>query len=1369
MALADWISWDFFSIFGRLKKLLCLPTSMKHLVKIVFLTNFLLVSLNVSYGGGIQYPEPQTNIRFTENKSQWDKKILYRAQLDGGALFMENNCFTYNFYDKQTLRSSHVAKKAVSHDKIRSHAFRMNFEGALPTPVTIATKPTHDVCNYFIGNDQSKWASGVKNYKEVVYEKLYPFIDLQVLGMQNSIKYNFIVAPGGNTKDIQLVYEGLDEITLQNDELRMKTSLNEIIEQKPYAFQVINARTVEVPCEFVLKKNTVSFRFPKGYDKNYELIIDPILVFACSSGSTADNFGMTATYDAVGNLYGAGTCFDMGYPTTLGAFDPTYNGVVAYGRTDVVVTKFDSSGTFLQYSTYIGGALGTEVVSSLIVSTNNELMLFGATGSTDFPITAGAYDATFAGGDTLEFYSNGTIYNSGTDLYVARFNSTGTALIGSTFVGGTENEGTNNSPTLYYNYGDYYRGEIQTDYSGNCYVTSCTYSANFPTTPGCFQPIAGGGMDGVVFKMNPTLTAMTWSTYLAGMADDGCNALTVDLAQNVYVTGGTSSANFPVTAGVVGPVYSGGISDGFITKIRNDGAIALSSTFVGTPFYDQNFLIQLDNNLDVYIVGQTEGNMPVSAGVYSNANSKQFIWQLNNGFTSTLFTTNFGNGNGTVNISPSAFLVDTCGNIYVCGWGGNILMGTATVGMPLTPDAHQSTTDGFNFHLMVLAPDAVSLIYATYFGGGTSWEHVDGGTSRFDKRGIVYQGVCAGCPGNDDFPVTPGSWPNTGANVNHSTNCNMGVFKFDFQAAGVSANANITPNDTICTGEIVAFNNASSNAFNYEWNFGDGSPVSNLMSPTHVFNVPGTFDVTLIAFDSAGCIFSDTTGLTIIVLPRPVLDLGNDTTLCVDPAIFLDAGNPGCFYTWSTGATTQTITATDTSLYWVVVSNNVCEVSDSINISQFIPPTLGLDTTLCEGLPVLLDATSIAATYLWSTGQTSATISPTVTGSYWVEVDFGICSIRDTINVTFIPYPIPNLGNDTTFCETPNYVLDAGNPGYTFAWSTGAITQTITATDTLLYWVTIDNAGCIINDSIQLSQFTAPEFGLDTTLCAGQSIILDAQSTDATYLWSTGHTGPMLLVVSSGQYWVEVDWGTCFIHDTINVTFLPYPVVSLPPAVRICPGTFFILDAGAPAESYSWSSGQTTQTIDISTQGLYIVDVSNGPCHTYDSTILTVVSPIAWEENIGLCNVDKYTLDAGSGAASYLWSTGATTESIEIEEAGMYWVVMNSEGCILSDTVTIYGAVGSGILWFPNSFSPNHNGLNDVFIPKGIEITYFHMMIFDRWGELIYETEKQDEPWDGTYKGQLCKQDVYVWKTKFKTKCEGDKMKEKIGHVTLVR
>jgi gliding motility-associated-like protein len=1186
-------------------------------------------------------------IKFTENRNQWEKQVLYRAQLDGGVLFLEKNCFTYSFYDKDALRKNHIGQSGTqgrslqpsgTHNTafdIRSHAFRMTFINSSTYVETLAKQKTEDYCNFYIGQDKSKWASYVGNYKEVYYKNIYSGIDLEVLGMENSVKYNFIVAPHAVAKNIALFYEGLDGMELRDGALVLKTSLNQIVEQKPYAYQWMNGKQVEVPCEFVLKNKTVSFRFPKGYDKNLELIIDPILVFAASSGSTADNFGMTATYDDQGCLYAGGTCFSQGYPITTGAFDVTYNGIMAGGRTDVAITKYNPAGTALIYSTYLGGATSTEIISSIIVNSQNELMVYGATGSSDFPVTTGAYDTTFNGGSFLSFSSNGTEYANGTDLYVTKFNNAGTSLLGSTYVGGSNNDGANSSGTLLYNYGDYYRGEIQVDNAGNCYVASCTYSTDFPTTSGCPQPNAGGGMDGVVFKLTPGLTALTWSTYLGGSSDDGCYALTFDNFFNVYATGGTASSNFPATAGTLGSIYKGGFTDGFITKINSSGTSILHSTFIGTGSYDQSFLIQFDVDYDLYIIGQTEGVMPVSPGVYSNANSKQFIWKIDSTLSTTIFTTNFGNGSGQVNISPSAFLVDGCGNIFVCGWGGNILTGIPTTNMPLTSNALQPSTDGFNFYLFVLAPDAASLLYGTYFGGGQSWEHVDGGTSRFDKKGIVYQAVCSGCGGYDDFPVTPGAWPNLGSNVNQSFNCNEGVFKFDFQATGASAHLVSEPNDTICAGSAVDFNNTSVNAFNYIWDFGDGSAQSIVVSPSHVYSAPGNYDVTLVAIDSSGCIFADTAHLTVVVIPPPSIDLGADILLCQSPSELLDAGTSGFIYLWSTGETSQTITASATGDYWATIGNGACSVSDTISIVQAAEPQLGDDTVLCEG----------------------------------------------------------------------------------------------------------------------------------------QTIVLEPPSGALSYQWSTGSTVQNIIVTSGGQYHVTVNWGPCQTRDTINIAYTSYPSnVNLPSSANLCPGDSIELDPGTNAgASFLWSTGEQTQVIYINSGGVYTVQVSNQNCSVWDTININGLSPIPVSNYVSMCNVDEYTLDAGPGALSYLWSTGATTQTITITNSGTYWITIVTPLCVLSDTILVEGSFESGALWVPNSFTPNNDLLNDTFVLKGTDITEFHLVVFNRWGEVIFESKDMGKPWDGTIKGKMAEQGVYVWKVKYKTLCSKDAQLSRSGHVSVIR
>jgi hypothetical protein len=355
-------------------------------------------------------------------------------------------------------------------------------------------------------------------------------------------------------------------------------------------------------------------------------VIDPLLVFAAQSGSLADNFGMTATYDNNGNFYAGGTAYGQGYPTTTGAYSSNFVGL-NNGTTDVVITKYNPFGTLLIYSTYIGGT-STEVVSSLVVDNNNNLCFYGTTGSSNFPITSGAWDATFGGGPNLTFYYNGTFFAGGTDIYIGKFNSNGTALLACTYLGGSNNDGVNHVnhlttvnttsgpileytiDSLQYNYGDQYRGEIQVDNLNNIYITSVTRSSDFPTVS-AFDGSLGGKQDAIVAKFNSSLAMLIYSTYLGGSSNEAGNSLIVMNPFEAYVTGGTCSNDFPVTGTAYSPTYNGGKADGFISKLSFNGFGMLASTYIGTSDYDQCYFVQSDKQGNIYVYGQSMGNMPV--------------------------------------------------------------------------------------------------------------------------------------------------------------------------------------------------------------------------------------------------------------------------------------------------------------------------------------------------------------------------------------------------------------------------------------------------------------------------------------------------------------------------------------------------------------------------------------------------------------------------------------------------------------------------------------------------------------------------------------------------------------------------------------
>lgn len=828
--------------------------------------------------------ETPTYLSFIENKGQWASNIHYQAELNSARLYIEPTRLTYLLNspdDMNAIHEAHHHQITLTDMVVHYHAFRVNFVGANTGVVPIATCQETRYNNYYIGNNPAKWASRVGIFNETNYTNLFAGIDMRLYGDGGAMKYDFTVAPNANVSDIRMQYEGADNIYLQNDKLYVATSVNTMIDAKPFAYQYIDGQMVQVGCRFVLNGTEVGFETTEDYDHNRELIIDPEIVFATYTGSTTDNWGFTATYDNEGHLYAGGEIFSgAGYPTTVGAFQINFAGGEegGYAPSDIGITKFSPDGSTLIYSTYLGGS-GNEIPESLIVDANNNLILLGTTASNDFPVSSNAFDNSFNGGEFITV--DNIIFGSGTDLIVTKFNADGDNLIASTYLGGIANDGFNTAVGLKYNYADEGRGEVQLDEFGNIYVVSTTQSPDFPTTDGTFQPEWVNGQDGVLCKFDPNLSTIIWGTYLGGSEDDAAYSVKIASDGYLYACGGTTSTDFPTTAGTLHPNYNGGQADGWIARISPDGSELVASSFVGTGNYDQVYFVDLDADNNVYITGQTNGGTyPVfPASVYNNANSGNFIHKMNSNLNSTVFSTVIGNGNGFANLSPSAFLVDRCNKIFLSGWGGNVnggAIGSTTTGLATSAGAFQTTTDGSDFYFLVLEPNATSLHYATFFGafGGTG-EHVDGGTSRFDKEGRIYQAVCAGCGGSDLFPTTPGAWSQT----NNASNCNLGAIKFDFQTAPTVADF-VQPQPG-CAPYAIDFTNFSINADSYIWNFGDDSPTTTVENPSHTYTAAGTYEISLISTKPGTCNGADTLTKTITVGAVQQINI-TSVGVCVD-------------------------------------------------------------------------------------------------------------------------------------------------------------------------------------------------------------------------------------------------------------------------------------------------------------------------------------------------------------------------------------------------------------------------------------------------------------------------------------------------------
>ncbi len=1159
-------------------------------------------------------------LEYIANEGQWQENILFEAKVENGAVYLEQNCLTFSQLSGADLT---YLDEVVHQDGddwmnvvLNGHAWKVNFlNGSLQSQVSGVNK-RKAYHNYFIGNDASKWAGNVPMYNSVHYASIYPNVDLKTYSDEGHFKYDFIVHPSGSIIDIQLEYEGVDGISLKNGNLMLETSVGEFTETAPYAYQIIDGKKVQVVCNYQLNGSVLSYELPEGYDETVDLIIDPTLVGATLSGTVGgSNYGHAATYDNLGNIYTGARNFSSGYPVTAGAFQ-----MIAGGGQEIGISKLSPNATTLIYATHLGGS-SSDLPHSMFVSNQNELFILGTTNSTNFPTSLGALDNTLGGTK---------------DMIVTHFNATGTGIIGSTYVGGSGNDGSNG---VTFNYGDTYRGEIIVDAAGNCLVTCQSQSADFPVTPGAFQTVHGGGGDAVVFKMNSTLSAMTWSTYVGGTGDEIGLGLRLDAAGDVYVSGACDLSFMTATGHQA--AFAGG-TDGFIIKLTNNGGTIPFSTYVGTAANDNAFFIDIDANNKIYVYGQTSsGSMTTTTGTYNVPLSRQYI----NRFDATLAIRDISSligGGATGTFVPIAFMVDDCGFIYYSGHSAS-----SSVTLPISTTAIQ-TVGGM--YLGVLHPDATGLYYATRYGG--SGAHVDGGTSRFDPSGIVYQSVCT----INGFVTTP--------NANSSTypsGFDIGVFKIDFEAVPIGASATFTTNTQYCAPMTATFTNNSSGT-DFLWDFGDGSPQDTATNPIHTFTNPGTFNVMLVANDSAACTVSDTAYFIIDVPSQFTIDLGPDTIMC--------------------------------------------------------------DGTITLG-PNFGDS----ATYLWQDGSTDSVFVANGPGTYYVTLTTGPCSATDTIVVTYETVST-DLGLDDFLCTGDNIILDAGANGTNYLWSDNSTNQTLTVTAPGTYWVTISNSYCSDSDTVLISgETTVPLFNVwDTAGCMPVVTQFADTSTStaaiASYYWDFG----------DGTNSIEQD----------------------------------------PSHAYNGSGNYPVSLTITST---------NGCVYTYSRMVQIILTPqpvafFTFLPELPLAGEEIEFTDQSANATSWYWDFGDGTFSTVQNPTHAYanaddvdvWLVTENNGCfdsihanILFDEPLIY--------YVPNAFTPDGDGFNHVFQPvftQGFSPYKYHLMIFNRWGETIFESFDHSMPWDGTYNGVVCPQGVYTWKIDFGEELT-DKKYRLTGHVSLLK
>lgn len=1070
---------------------------------------------------------------FVENKGQWLDPILFKSHFDGGNLWVQQNKFVFHLQDYSALQEAHFGQ-IDGQGKMLQDVVHLNFIGSKKVSQIEKNHRTTAYYNYFIGNDEKRWASDVHGYGEATLKELYEKIDLKLIEQESELKYEFHVRPGGDPNNIVLNYAGQEKLMIDEaGNLVISSIVGNILEQKPYSYQIVNGRIEEVQCDFKLDGDNVTFDLGE-YDPYAILVIDPVLIFATYSGSVTDNFGMTATYGYDETAFSGGMIYGNAYPTPdVLAYDISSNFTVpsnpTYGITDAFISHYSQDGTQMIWTTFLGGGdgtQGTETAQSMICDLDNNLYVYGSTSSVDFPIVGG-YDNTHNGGDdSLDFYQNGVHFkDQGTDIYVAKISADGHNLLASTFIGGARNDGVNyqdgmpyNTYGIYYafgnysglttNYGDQFRGEIMLDGSGNCIVASTTKSTDFPTV-NPFQAANAGDQDGVIFKFSPDLSTLLSSSYFGGTGRDACYSVKVDSSDNIVVAGGTMSSDLPFVAGGLQTIYGGGSADGFIFKLDPTWNM-LQATYFGKAGYDQTFFVEIDRLDNIFVVGQTNGGnfMPYNASFF-NINSGQVVAKIDPTLTTLMNLTVFGDGNPKFDISPSAFLVDICGNIYISGWGDHILQSVDLLSnMPITSDAVYSTPpNGFDFYLIVIRQDFSDVLYATYFGEpGSIREHVDGGTSRFDKNGIVYQSVCGACGSSPGGAVTtPGAWSETDL----SSNCNNLVFKFDFE---LIPEAEFTADNTLgCASFEVTFDNFSTSSDAYLWDFGNGDTTSVIFEPTIIYDSAGVYDVYLYVTDSI-CLLTDTAYIQIIVTDSLELDVTIDQELC-QPV-------PIDFIAYTNGTATEFV--------W----SSMSDFSDTLNVNL-------ADSVL--------------------------TATPQGPGVYYVQVSNAGCSLFDSVVVDFIGSSLLLQANDS-ICAGESTLITASstNPDVTFdnfIWEPDSILVTPSSSNTALVQpnVTQDvivtatsNNGCVVQDTITIyvgnTEGWNPEASAISYLIPeGDTVTLLGNPDGLSYFWSNGQylnnenlQNPLATLDETTEFLLTVSDGICSLTDTVLVEVYPF-------------------------------------------------------------------------------------------------------------------------------------------------------------------------------------------------------------------------------------
>ncbi|MCI5055246.1 MAG: gliding motility-associated C-terminal domain-containing protein [Flavobacteriales bacterium] len=613
-------------------------------------------------------------------------------------------------------------------------------------------------------------------------------------------------------------------------------------------------------------------------------------------------------------------------------------------------------------------------------------------------------------------------------------------------------------------------------------------------------------------------------------------------------------------------------------------------------------------------------------------------------------------------------------------------------------------------------------------------------------------------------------WQNGSTNPTLSVN-STGIYWVDISLQGCSkrdsfdiiytqAPQGVYIDTLVCQGQNVNLDATDINATGYSWNDGSSNPNLNVA-------VGGIYWVDKSM--NTGCIIRDTFELS--YQSNQIFD----TVICTGQQITLQASSQtASSYTWHDGTTASTFIAVSPGIYWVDISESGCTWRDTFNVNGI---GLGqvIDTTICLGNTVILDAYIPGAIYLWSSGSTNPSLLVNANGTYFVDVSINGCTKTDTFHVTTIT-TYQGTTTDTLICVGGSLNMFASNTsGSNYLWQNGNTGISDVANGPGVYWVNYMINGCITADTFIVSNHPLNQGDIyDVELCPNQILLLYGSPSNALYTWNDGNTDQFFTVSDSGVYWVDVEVDKCTKRDSFIVTHANVPEPFAIDTFICYQDSIQISAFDNNALSYLWYDSTTLATGVIDSVGTFWVEIDYGICVNrnfynvfYQSQPLKLAS-----DTIVICKGESYVLIPNIQGSNYEWQDGSTNSSYEVTEEGVYWVNV-FDGCAFSaDTVQFLSDNCNCQMHMPTGFSPDADGLNDIFKPEfscDVEPPYT-FRVFNRWGDLLFETDNPDEGWDGNYIGTPVQMGVYIWRLEYSMDIKGIREDfEEYGKITILR